>query len=105
MTKKEIEIQCDIAWQEKYLELTGHKIGDEVLCYFSAHHGNAKQSYSYLVEGKGTIVKTEKGILVESHEKYKVAHSEKRRPFDKNSYWVYRDEIVYSKVSSIIGPN
>lgn len=101
MTKKEIELQCDIAWQEKYLELTGHKIGDEVVCSFTAHHGNAKQSYSYSVEGKGVIVMTEKGIFVRSNEEYPVAHSEKRRPFDRNSYWVYNREIVYSSVRYI----
>ena len=105
MTKDEIKLQCDIAWQEKYLELTGHKIGDEVMCNFSAHHGNAKQSYSYLVKGKGTIVRTDKGIFVKSHEEYPVSHSKKRRPFDRNYYWDYQNEIVYAKVDSIIEEN
>ena len=60
MTDKEIEHLCDLAWQEKYLELKGLKIGDEVICSFSNHYGNAKQSYSYMVKGKGVIVETEK---------------------------------------------
>ena len=70
MTDNEIEHLCDLAWQEKYLELKGLKIGDEVICSFSNHHGNAKQSYSSMVKGKGVIVETEKGIKVKSLEKY-----------------------------------
>ena len=68
MTDSEIEHLCDLAWQEKYLELKGLKIGDEVICSFSNHYGNAKQSYSYMVKGKGVIVETEKGIKVREKE-------------------------------------
>ena len=105
MTKDEIKKLCDLAWQEKFLELTGHKIGDEVKCRFDAHHGNAKQSYSYLVDGVGTIVKTDKGIFVKSNTTYPTAHSEKRRPYDRNSYWVYRDEYVLSRLDLMILDN
>ena len=45
MTDREIEHLCDLTWQEKYLELKGLKIGDEVICSFSNHHGDAKQFY------------------------------------------------------------
>ena len=68
MTDREIEHLCDLAWQEKYLELKGLKIGDEVICSFSNHYGNAKQSYSYMVKVKGVIVETEKGIKVREKE-------------------------------------
>ena len=78
MTDREIEHLCDLAWQEKYLELKGLKIGDEVICLFSNHHGNAKQSYSYMVNGKGVIVETEEGIKVKSLEKYTASRSKKK---------------------------
>ena len=101
MTDKEIEHLCDLAWQEKYLELKGLKIGDEVICSFSNHHGNAKQSYSYMVKGKGVIVETENGIKVKSLEKYTSSRSEKRRPYDTKSYWVYYDDYEYSDLRFI----
>ena len=88
MTDSEIEHLCDLAWQEKYLELKGLKIGDEVICSFSNHHGDAKHSYSYAVDGKGAIVETENGIKVKSLEKYTVSRSEKRRAYDTKSYLV-----------------
>ena len=101
MTDREIEHLCDLTWQEKYLELKGLKIGDEVICSFSNRHGNAKQSYSYIVDGKGVIVETEKDIKVKSLEKYTLSRSEKRRPYDRNSYWVYYEDYVYSDLRFI----
>ena len=101
MIDKETEHLCDLAWQEKYLELKGLKIGDEVICSFSNHHGNAKQSYSYMVNRKGVIVETEDGIKVKSLEKYTSSRSEKRRPYDRNSYWVYYEDYVYSDLRYI----
>ena len=101
MTDSEIEHLCDLTWQEKYLELKALKIGDEVICSFSNHHGNAKQSYSSMVKGKGVIVETEKGIKVKSLEKYTLSRSEKRRPYDRNSYWVYYEDYVYSDLRFI----
>ena len=101
MIDKETERLCDLAWQEKYLELKGLKIGDEVICSFSSHHGNAKQSYSYAVDGKGVIVETEKGIKVKSLEKYTLSRSEKRRPYDTKSYWVYYEDYEYSDLRFI----
>ena len=101
MTDREIEYLCDLAWQEKYLELKGLKIGDEVICSFSNRHGNAKQSYSYMVDGKGVIVETEKGIKVKSLEKYTASRTEKRRPYDTKSYWVYYEDYEYSDLRFI----
>ena len=101
MTDREIEHLCDLAWQEKYLELKGLKIGDEVICSFSNHHGNAKQSYSYMVNGKGVIVETEEGIKVKSLEKYTALRSEKRRLSDRNSIWVYYEDYAYSDLRYI----
>ena len=100
MCKKEIELQCDIAWAEKYLELTGHKIGDEVTCIFTSHNGNRDHSYMGSVIGKGTVVRTEKGIFVKSNDKVKKAHEEHVRG-RKSTIWVYRDEYDYARVNFI----
>lgn len=94
MTDREIEHLCDLAWQEKYLELKGLKISDEVICSFSNHHGNAKQSYSYMVNRKGVIVETEEGIKVKSLEKYTASRSKKR-------IWVYCEDYAYSDLRYI----
>ena len=101
MIDKETERLCDLAWQEKYLELKGLKIGDEVICSFSNHHGDAKHSYSYAGDGKGVIIETENGINVKSLEKYTVSRSEKRRPYDIKSYWVYYEDYEYSDLRFI----
>lgn len=101
MTDREIEHLCDLAWQEKYLELKGMKIGDEVICSFSNHHGNAKQSYSYMVNGRGVIVETEEGIKVKSLEKYTALRSKKRKLSDRNPIWVYYEDYVYSDLRYI----
>ena len=101
MTDREIEHLCDLAWQEKYLELKGLKIGDEVICSFSNHHGNAKQSYSYMVNGKGVIVETEEGIKVKSLEKYTISRSKKRKLSDRNPIWVYCEDYAYSDLRYI----
>ena len=101
MTKKEIELQCDIAWAEKYLELTGHKIGDEVTCSFTTYTGNHKNSYMLSREAKGVVVMTEKGIRVKSNEKMRLAREEKRRPSDRNTIWVYYDDYSYARVNFI----
>ena len=81
--------------------MKGLKIGDEVICSFSNHHGDAKHSYSYTVDGKGVIVETEKGIKVKSLEKYTVSRSEKRRLSDRNSIWVYYEDYAYSDLRYI----
>ena len=101
MIDKETEHLCDLAWQEKYLELKGLKIGDEVICSFSKHHGDAKHSYSYAVDGKGVIVETEKGIKVKSLEKYTASRSKKRKLSDRNPIWVYYEDYAYSDLRYI----
>ncbi len=100
MSKKEIELQCDIAWAEKYLELTGHKVGDEVTCSFTRSIGNADHAYMCSVTGKGIIVRTEKGIFVKSNDKVRKAHEENVRG-RKSTIWVYREEYDYAKVNFI----
>jgi hypothetical protein len=104
MTKKEIELQCNIAYQEKFLELTGHKVGDEVDCSFFPSHGNAKQCFISSVDGRGIIVRTDKGIFVQSIQKYKKAYDTKmypNRPLNNKRYYRYVDEQLLSDVKYI----
>jgi len=84
----------------KYLELTGHKIGDEVTCSFTYYSGNRDNSYMCSIDGKGTIVRTEKGIFVKSNDKVKKAHEEHVRG-RKLTIWVYSEEYDYAKVNFI----
>ena len=100
MSKVEIELQCDIAWAEKHLELTVHKIGDEVTCSFTSYSGNRDHAYMGSVIGKGTIVRTEKGIFVKSNDKVKKAHEEHVRG-RKSTIWVYSEEYDYANVKFI----
>ena len=100
---KDIILQCDLAWQEKLLELIGCKIGDTVNCTFSVFTGNAKQCFQSSKNGKGIIVKTEKGILVKSLEKYPRAREVRRYPMrPRPTYWHFEDEYAFSKLDSII---
>ncbi len=104
MTKEELKLLCDIAWQEKFLELTNLRVGDEVTCLFGCNFGNAKSCNRVVDKGKGIIVRTEKGILVKSIEKYSVARERKlfpNRPYDRRTYWEYNREYVYSELSNI----
>ena len=99
MTRKEIEMACDRAWDEKFLELTGHKIGDEVECVFFPKGGNTKQCYMTSKEGKGKIVETENGVFVKSCNKYTKADS--RRNARHQIYWVYEEDYLLSDVRYI----
>lgn len=100
MSKKEIELQCDLAWADKYLELTGHKIGDEVTCSFTSYSGNRDHAYAFSVTGKGTIVRTDYGIFVKSNDKVTKAHEEHVRG-RKSTIWVYSDGYDYANVKFI----
>ena len=104
MTKKEILLQCELAYQEKFLELNNLKIGDEVECSFFPNLGTAKQSYTTCVIGKGIIVKTDDGIFVKSNDKYKKSSTKKmypNRPLNTKTYWAYEDTYLLSKLEFI----
>ena len=104
MTLKEIKAACDIAWQEKFLELAGLKIGDEVTCMFFPNSGDSKHSYTSSVEGKGIITRTEKGIMVQSIEQYTKSHETMvypDRPYNTKTYWKYTKENLYSNLDCI----
>ena len=102
---KDLILQCDLAWQEKFLELTGLKIGNTIECYFSTFSGNSNRCFQSLTKGKGTIVMTDKGIFVKSNEKYTIAHEKRKypnRPTNTQTYWSYQDEYVFSKLDKSI---
>lgn len=104
MTLNEIKAACDIAWQEKFLELAGLKIGDEVTCLFFPNGGNSKNSYTISVEGKGIITRTEKGIMVQSIEQYTKSRETRvypNRPYNTKTYWKYTKENLYSNLDCI----
>lgn len=106
MTREEIMLACDIAWQEKFLEITGHKIGDEVFCLFSSSFGTATKSYSTSVKGKGVIIRMEDGsIRIKSNEKYKHSKNVRRYPNIPSSlqtYWKYEEDYAYAKLDSML---
>lgn len=99
MTRKEIEMACDRAWDEKFLELTGHHIGDEVECIFFPKAGNFKQCYTSSTEGRGKIVETENGVFVKSCNKYTKAHL--RKNSRHQTYWEYEGDYLLSDVRNI----
>lgn len=101
-----ILIACDIAWQEKFLELTEHKIGDEVFCLFHPDFGTAKQSNGTCKKGKGTIVRMADGtIKIKSHEKYLHGKNVRRYPDSPvrfQTYWKYEMEYEYADLKSML---
>lgn len=53
-----------------------------------------------MVDGKGVIVETEKGIKVKSLEKYTASRTEKAR-WNRSSIWIYYEDYVYSDLRYI----
>jgi len=107
MTQKEIELACDIAWQEKFLEVTGYKIGDEVFCLFHPNFGSAKQCNLICTKGKGTIVRMEDGqIKIKSDKKYVHGRSVRKYPDSPvrvQTYWEYEEDFEYAGLKSMLG--
>ena len=104
MTRKEIELACDLAWQIKFLELTGHKVGDEVECTFFPNRGDYEHSYMYSIVDKGVIVETDKGIFVKSNKEYTKSYETRRYPNSPTrlcTYWRYEQEQLLSHVRYI----
>lgn len=61
MTREEVEFQCQLAYDVKFLELIGKNVGDKVKCSFFVHRGDRNHSYTSSVDGEGTIILDEKG--------------------------------------------
>lgn len=105
MTKKEIELQCEIAYQEKFLELTGLKVGDKVECYFTVEDGTHKQSYLSSVKGVGTIIRDDNGYAVLSDNEYSHSKSVRNKPWsccDFSTHWEYIFKQRRMELNSIV---
>ena len=107
MTEKDIMLACDIAWQEKCLELTGRKVGDEVFCLFHPDFGTAKQCNGTCTKGKGIIVRMDDGqIKIKSNRKYMHGRSVRMYPGSPvrfQTYWKYEEEFEYADLKSMLG--
>lgn len=109
MTDKDmmLVLTCDIAWQEKFLELTGYNIGDEVFCLFHPDFGTAKECNGTCKKGKGTIVRMEDGqIKIKSNEKYQQGKSVRKYPGSPvrfQTYWKYELDYEYADLKSMLG--
>lgn len=105
MTKKEIELQCELAYQQKFLELIGKKVGDKVKCVFFYNSGDSKHSYTSSIEGDGIIIKDEKGYAVLSDMEYRVSKSVRNKPWspsDFSTHWVFSMAKCRSELNYII---
>ena len=104
MTRKEIEFQCQLAYDAKFLELIGKNIGDKVKCSFFVHRGDRKHSYMSSVDGEGTIILDEKGYGVLSDKEYQ--DSKEVRNYPKScsnfrSHWEYETKKLRSSIKYI----
>ncbi len=106
MEEKDIILRCDIAWQEKFLELTGHKIGDDVYCLFHPDYGTAKECRGTCKKGKGTIVRMDDGsIKIKSNDKYLHGRSVRKYPDSPvrfQTYWKYEEDFEYADLKSML---
>lgn len=105
MTNKEIELKCELAYQEKFLDLIGKNVGDRVKCTFFIHTGNRKNSYMSSRDGYGTIIRDENGYAVLSDEEYSTSKEVRNKPWsvsDFSSHWEYGMAKCRSKLNYII---
>ena len=104
MITKEIEFQCQLAYDAKLLELIGKKVGDKVKCLFFVSHGNGKHSYTYSVDGEGTIILDEKGYGVLSDKEYQGSKEVRDYPMSQSNYrthWEYETKRLRSSIKNI----
>ena len=75
-TKKQIDFNAKIEFQNQFLKITGLKVGQIVRCYFDVSSGTSKQSYSGLETHNGIIKKGEDGLIyVESIKKLRYSYT------------------------------
>lgn len=104
MTKKEIEFECQMAYDAKFLELIGKNVGDKVKCLFFVHSGDSKHSYTSSVESEGTIILDEKGYGVLSDNEYwdsKEVRNKPWSPSDYRTHWEYETKRQRSSLNRI----
>lgn len=100
----ECEVKSKIECGKRFLEITGLKVGDKVMSYFSYNSGDSKRSYCTGGYKEGIIKEKESGILfIESVEKLKVSYEESNRRSgrDRRSWWVYKEEHISAALTSI----
>ena len=104
MTREEIEFQCQLAHDAKFLELIGKNLGDKVKCSFFVHRGDRKHSYLSSVDGEGTIILDEKGYGVLSDKEYQDSKEVRDYPWSSSnfrSHWEYFTKKLRSSVKYI----
>lgn len=104
MTTKEIEFQCQLAYDAKWLELIGKKVGDKVKCSFSVSKGDRKHSYTSSIDGEGTIILDEKGYGVLSDNEYQYSEEVRDYPMSQSNYrthWEYETKRLRSSIKNI----
>lgn len=104
LTRERVRQLCELAYWEKWLELTGHKVGDEVKCAFRHDMGDMLHSYTTVTIGKGVIVRRDEGLFVESVQKYRKSHEVRVNPKSKVDYsvqWKYRYEHILARIDEI----
>ena len=104
MTRKEIEFQCQLAYDAKLLELIGKNVGDKVVCSFFVHRGDRSHSYTSSIDGEGTIIIDEKGYGVLSDEEYQDSKEVRDYPASRTnfrSHWEYETKKLRSSIKYI----
>lgn len=105
MTREEIKKQAEIAYQKRFLELTGYKIGDVVEALFPHYWGGGKNVHYDFKRGKGTIIMNENGeIHIKSLDKYGKSEEVSDCPDGslRRSHWHVFEDFVIAKIDNII---
>ena len=104
MTRKEIEFQCQLAYDAKLLELIGKNVGDKVKCSFFVHSGDRKHSYTSSIDGEGTIILDEKGYGILSDKEYQDSKEVRDYPMSLSNFrthWEYETKKLRSSIKYI----
>lgn len=105
MTKDEIIRECNLAFQKRFLELTGHKEGDKVDVLFLSWYGTAKESSNTYMRGTGTIVLTDDGYRIRSDNEYPQLCRKRKYPGSVcrfETYNTYEPKTVYADITEMI---
>ena len=102
--KEEIDLEYKLLYHKRFLEHTGLKVWDIVICYFSISPGNSKSSYTSSTITDGILKQYDNGILyVESIEKLSKSYSTSngRSGRDYRSWWVFEMVNIKTDISYI----
>lgn len=90
---------------EKYLEISGLKIGDIVIAHYPMQYGTAKQSWHGSVDAEAKIILGENSIPVaQSIEeiKYSMSKSNGRTGRNEKTWWEYGTKIKTVPLTNIV---